>query len=74
MKTMSEKKHQLGKSLQKYVVHIFLEKHKSENYTDVFIDLNAFFGDNNANMSIKIHFYFSHLDCFPENLEDVGRQ
>ena len=27
-----------------------------------------------ARMSIKLHYLFSHLDCFPENLGDVNEE
>ncbi len=49
------------------VVQNFLGKHKSENYKDLVSSLLSTFCDIGANMSIKMHFLFSHLDHFPEN-------
>ena len=54
------------------VVQNFLGNHKSENYKDLVANLMSSFNDIGANMSIKLHFLFSHLDCFPENLGDVS--
>lgn len=54
------------------VVQSYLRKQKSKNYADLVITLIAFRGDIEANMSIKTHFLFIHLNLFPENLGDVS--
>jgi hypothetical protein len=54
------------------VVQNFLGKHKSENYKDIVSNLISTYHVIGANMSIKMHFLFSHLDRFPENLGDVS--
>ncbi len=56
------------------VVQNFLGKHKSEHYKDLVSNLISTFCDIGANMSIKMHFLFSHLDRFPENLGDVSHE
>ncbi len=62
-------KHQLGEPLQ---MQNILGKHKRENYKDLVSNLISTFRDIGANMSIKFHFLFSHLDRFHENLGDVS--
>lgn len=54
------------------VVANFLGNHKSEDYEDLIANLISAYGNIGANMSIKMHFLFSHLDRFPENLGDVS--
>lgn len=39
--------------------------------TEVVTNLTASFGDSDANINFKVH-YFCHLDRFPEKLEDVA--
>ncbi len=67
MKTMSENEASAWRAFVD-VVQNFLGKHKSENYKDLVSNLISTFRDIGANMSIKMHFLFSHLDRFPENL------
>ena len=54
------------------VVQNFLGKHKSENYEDFVHNLVSSYHNIGANMSIKMHYLFSHLDRFPKSLEDVS--
>ena len=45
---------------------------KADNYVHLVNDVLEKFKRSNIQMSIKIHFLFSHLDRFPENLEAVN--
>ncbi len=54
------------------VLQNFLGKYKSENYKDLVSNLISTFRDIGANMNIKMHFLFSHLDRFSENLGDMS--
>ena len=54
------------------VVKGFLGKNKSPDYQERVNFLLRSFQDLGANMSIKVHFLFSHLDHFPINLSDVS--
>ncbi len=71
VKTMSENEASVWRAFVD-VVQNFLGKHKSENYKDLVSNLISTFRDIGANMSIKMHFLFSHLDRFPENLGDMS--
>lgn len=71
MKTMSEPEASAWRAFVE-VVQNFLGNHKSDNYKDLVANLISTFGEIGANMSIKMHFLFSHLDRFPENLGDVS--
>ena len=54
------------------VVKNFLGNFKAENYKELVENKLSNFRDIGANMSIKIHYLFSHLDCFPTNLGDYS--
>ena len=54
------------------VVNNFLGNKKAENYREIVNEMLSSFELHGCNMSIKIHFLFSHLDQFPENLGDVS--
>ena len=54
------------------VVNNLLGNKKAENYREVVNEMLSSFEVHGCNMSIKIHFLFSHLDQFPENLGDVS--
>ncbi len=71
VKTMSENEASAWRAFVD-VVQNFLGKHKSENYKELVSNLISTFRDIGANMSIKMHFLFSHLDRFPENVGDVS--
>ena len=53
-------------------VQIFLGNSKADNYKDIVQKLLDNFQALGINMSIKVHFLHSHLDRFPENLDDVS--
>ena len=50
----------------------FLGNFKAESYKELAKNMLSYFRDIGANMSIKIHYLFSHLDCFPSNLGDYS--
>lgn len=50
----------------------FLGNHKSPDYVDVVEKMLNSFHNLNCNMSIKVHFLFSQLQRFPDNLGDVS--
>ena len=52
----------------------FLGNTKAENYVHLVNDMLKKFKRLNVHMSIKIHFLFSHLQRFPENLEATSGQ
>ena len=54
------------------VVNNFLGNRKAENYTGMINKMLSSFKLHNFNMNIKVHFLFSHLDKFPEDLGDVS--
>ena len=56
------------------VVKGFLGKKKASNYQELVEVMLKNFQALEARMSIKIHYLFSHLDRFPENLSDVSEE
>ena len=52
------------------VVHNFLGNKRADDYEEVVLRLLGSYQQLGCNMSIKIHFLFSHLDQFPDNLGD----
>ena len=54
------------------VVQSFLGDCKADNYEDVVQKLLDNFQALGIIMSIKVYFFHSHLDRFPENLGDVS--
>ena len=56
------------------VVKNFLGNHKAENFKALVETMLINFHDLGANMSIKVHYLFSHLDRFPENLGDLSEE
>ena len=53
------------------VVKHFLVNHKAENYKEFVEKLLKSLQDIGTNMSIKVHFWHSHQDKFPDNCDDV---
>ena len=51
----------------KSVVKIFLGNRKSPNYHEIVGELLQSYQDMGCNMFLKIHFFDSHLDFFPDN-------
>ena len=56
------------------VVKNFFGNFKAENYKELVEKMLSNFRDIGANMSIRIHYLFSHLDCFPTNLGDYSEE
>ena len=56
------------------VVKNFLGNHKAENFEALVETMLINFHDLGANMSIKVHYLFSHLDRFPKNLGDLSEE
>ena len=50
----------------------FLGNRKAFKYKRIVVKLLSILEDMCANMSIKLHFLYSHLDCFPENLDNLS--
>ena len=46
----------------------FLGNNKARNYAKIVNNILICFGNLGCNMSVKIHYLFSHMDRFPENL------
>ena len=53
------------------VVKNFLGNNKARNYTELVSNMTAF-RNLGCNMNIKMHYLFSHMDRFPENLGSVS--
>ena len=56
------------------VVKEFLEKTNAGCYQDIVKQMLTIFQALGARMSIKIHYLFSHLGRFPENLGEVSEE
>ena len=54
------------------VIQEFLNNTTASNYRNLVDVMLQNFQALGARMSIKFHYLFSHLDCFPENLGDVS--
>ena len=50
----------------------FLGRVRAANYKDIVGDMLKQFHKHGARMSLKIHFFHSHLDFFPNNMGDVS--
>ena len=50
------------------VVKNFLGNNKARNYVELVNNMLTAFRNLGCNMSIKMHYLFSHMDRFPENL------
>lgn len=57
-----------------WVVQNFLGNKNSPEYIQHIEQLMLHFQRLGCNMSIKMHFLFSHLDHFPENLGDLSEE
>jgi len=58
----------------KEVINNFFGNIKSENYETIVNSMLENYRILGCNMSIKMHFLYSHLDKFPENLGDVSEE
>ena len=56
------------------VVTNFLGNHKADNYKQLVRKMLTAYEKLGANVSIKVHFLFSHLDRFPGNLGDYSEE
>ena len=54
------------------VVKNFLGNNKALNYADLVSNMLIAFKNLGCNMSIKMHYLFSHMDRFPENLGSMS--
>ena len=54
------------------VVKNFLGSNKARNYTELVNNMLTAFRNLGCNMSVKIHYQFSHMDRFPENLGSMS--
>ena len=50
------------------VVKNFSGNNKASNYEELIINMLYAFKNLGCNMSIKMHYLFSHIDRFPKNL------
>ena len=50
----------------------FLGSKRSDNYKDIVANMLLNYRAHGSRMSLKIHFFHSHLDFFPSNLGDVS--
>lgn len=50
----------------------FSGNRKTEKYNEIVAKLLKNLHDMGANMSIKLHFLYNHIDRFPENLGDLS--
>ena len=54
------------------VVKNFLGNNKARNYTELVNNVLTAFTNLSCNMNVKMHYLFSHMDRFPENLGLMG--
>ena len=54
------------------VVKNFLGNNKARNYAELVANMLTAFRNLGCNMSIKMHYLFSHMDRFPENLGSMS--
>ena len=50
----------------------FLGNNKARNYAELVTNMLTAFRNLGCNMSIKMHYLFSHMDRFPENLGSMS--
>ena len=56
------------------VTQNFLGNRKAENYQELVEDMLSKFKDLGVKMSIKVHYLFSHSDCFHTNLGNLSEE
>ena len=54
------------------VVKNFLGNNKSRNFAELVNNMLTAFRNLGCNMSVKMHYLFSHMDRFPENLGSMS--
>lgn len=52
----------------------FLGNNKSSNYKEMVSEMVKNYHALGCNMSIKLHFFYSHVDYFPEKLGDFSEE
>lgn len=57
-----------------WVVRIFLGNRKSDGYIQHVEQMLIHFQQLGCHMSVKLHYLYSHLDYFPENLGDLSKK
>lgn len=58
----------------KNVIENFLGNEKTPNYTEIVSDMMQNYKELGCLMSLKMHYLFSHLDYFPQNLGDFSEE
>ena len=58
--------------LEAFVLKKFLSNNKARNYAELVTNLLTAFRNLGYNMSIKMHYLFSHMGRFPENLGSIS--
>ncbi|GBM06214.1 hypothetical protein AVEN_269619-1 [Araneus ventricosus] len=58
----------------KLVITSFLGNKKDPNYKSIVEEMIKNFKISGCSMSLKVHFLYSHLDYFPENLGKVSEE
>lgn len=56
------------------VVQNFLGNYKTENCTELFEEMLFNLKNLSCNMSIKVHYVYSHIDHFQHNLGDLSEE
>jgi hypothetical protein len=56
------------------VVKNFLGNKETDNYTQSVEDMLFHFSRLGCNMSVIVHYLYSHLDHFPKNLGDLSEE
>ena len=54
------------------IVKNFLGYNKARNYAELVNNMLTAFRNLGCNMSVKMHYLFSHMDLFPENLGSMS--
>ena len=58
----------------KDVVQMFLGNHKAKDYKELVQNMLDQFRKHGSCISLKMHFQFSHIEYFPENLGDFSEE
>ena len=63
-----------GSLMKSEARHATLGNMKSQNFSELVENLLQAFHNLQCNMSVKVHFLYSHLDYFPENLGAISEE
>ena len=58
----------------KKVIKNFLGNHKSQNHQQIVLNLVNSYKNQGCSMNLKLHFLYSHINEFPENLGDYSEE